>query len=301
MLTFTTATNLYHQHLRAKRRAPTTLTWYDEQFAAYQTWRRAANRPDAIPTPDDLDAYLADQHTNHRAATVHARYRALRALCNWLQKRKKIAAEENPFTILDADDAPHVPSEIPRHATKADVERLLASITPETWLDHRDRTIIMILFYSGLRRGELCRLKVGDIDTTTLSITIQHAKGDKSRVVPCVDALRPALAAYLYSRPQHSDLLLLASDGYTGVRGALTAEGIRQMLIRRCAQAGIEYLNPHAFRHGFAMWLLNAGARLTTVSTAMGHSDPNITHKVYAHTTTETVRTEYEEALRRLR
>ena len=73
------------------------------------------------------------------------------------------------------------------------------------------------------------------------------------------------------------------------------------MLIRRCQAAGIEVYNPHAFRHGFAMWMLNSGVRLTTVSTAMGHSDPAITSKTYAHTTVETVRSEYEMAVKRVR
>ena len=49
------------------------------------------------------------------------------------------------------------------------------------------------------------------------------------------------------------------------------------------------------------MWLLNSGVRLTTVSTAMGHSDTAITSKVYAHTTIETVRSEYEMAVKRAR
>ncbi len=299
MLSFTTAATLYHQHLRARRRAAATITWYSEQFTAYQRWRTAAGLPDALPTADDLDAYLADQQ-RYSPATVHARYRALRALCNWLQKRKKISADDNPFTVLDPEDAPHVPQEVRRYVRLADVDHLLAAIPGATWLDHRDRLIVLLLFFSGLRRGELCRLRVGDIDTVRLELTVT-GKGDKARVVPCVEELRPALAAYLYSRPHHSDHLLLASDGYEGVRGELTAEGLRQMLIRRCDAAGIDYYNPHAFRHGYAMWLLNNGARLTTVSTMMGHADPQITHKVYAHTTTETVRTEYAEALRRSR
>jgi integrase/recombinase XerD len=71
------------------------------------------------------------------------------------------------------------------------------------------------------------------------------------------------------------------------------------MLIRRCKAVGLAPYSPHAFRHGFAMWLLNAGARATTVATAMGHSDPNITLTIYAHTTATTVRREYQDALSR--
>jgi integrase len=93
----------------------------------------------------------------------------------------------------------------------------------------------------------------------------------------------------------------LASDGFAGIKGVLQAEGVRQMLIRRCRAAGITYRNPHAFRHGLAMLLLNNGMRLTTVAKVLGHSDPAVTHKVYAHTLDETVRTEYAEAIHRKR
>lgn len=298
---FSAAVTLYQQHLRARHRAQTTISWYSEQFATYDGWRRAADLPDALPSCDDLDAFLADQQQKHKPATVHARYRALRALCNWLQRRKKINAEENPFMLLDPDDAPRVPHEIRPYPSLEDVEALLASIGGQTWLDARDRLIVLILYYSGLRRAELCALTVDDIDTQRLEITVQSGKGDKARVVPCVEEVRRALAAYLFSRPQHSKHLLLASDGVAGVKGALRAEGVRQMLIRRCRAAGITYRNPHAFRHGLAMMLLNNGMRLTSVAKVLGHSDPAVTHKVYAHTLDETVRAEYVEALQRRR
>lgn len=300
-MTFSTAVTLYRQHLRARRRAPTTITWYGEQFDTYERWRVAAGLPDVLPTNDEIDAYLAEQQERHKPATVHARFRALRALCNWLQRRKKIAADENPFTLLSPEDAPHVPQEIRPYPSADDVARLLASIPDRTWLDHRDRLIVLILYYSGLRRAELCALEVADIDTQRLQITVAHGKGNKARIVPCTEEVRHVLAAYLFCRPKHTERLLLASDGYEGVKGLLQAEGVRQMLIRRCRAAEIPYRNPHAFRHGLAMMLLNNGMRLTSVAKVLGHSDPAVTHKVYAHTLDETVRREYEEALRLVR
>lgn len=304
MLTFSEAVRLHRQHLRARRRSDKTVSWYGEQFATFDRWRVERGMPDALPDADALDAYIADQHlAGHRPSTVHARFRSLRALCNWLERRKKLDAADNPFSLLAPDDAPAVPQEIRRHISVAEVDRLLAVTTGPSWLDARDRLIVLLLFYSGLRVSELCGLDVTDVDSVRCEVLVrwQHAKGEKSRVVPCVEDVRPALSSYLYSRPAHDAALLLASDGYAGVTGRLTREGVRQMLIRRCRAAGIAIYNPHAFRHGFAMWMLNSGVRLTTVSTAMGHSDTAITSKVYAHTTVETVRSEYEMAVRRAR
>ena len=298
MITFSEAVRLHRQHLRAKRRAHKTLEWYGEQFAAFDRWRLAAGLPDVLPDAETIDAYIADQHERHRPATVHARFRALRALLNFLERRRKLERGENAIHLVDA---PSVPQEVRRHVSVAECETLLGSIGASAWLDHRDRLIVLLLMFSGLRVGELCALTVADVDSLRCEGTVQNGKGDKARVVPCVEDVRAALAAYLYSRPSHAPALLLASDGYDGVKGPLQAEGVRQMLIRRCQAAGIAIYNPHAFRHGFAMWLLNAGARLTTVSTAMGHSDPALTSKVYAHTTTQTIRREYEEAVSRAR
>lgn len=298
MLTFTKAVQLHHQHLRAKRRSPSTMTWYAEQFAAFDVWRLAQpDLPiDALPDADTIDAFLADQHEGHKPSTVHARFRALRALFLFLERRRKIGHEDNPIHLVDA---PSVPTEIRRHVSVEALEQLLASITGQTWLDHRDRLIILILFYSGLRLGELCALTVADVDIKRSEITVDRGKGERARVVPSTPDLAATLAAYLFTRPNHRDALLLRSDGYGGAKGgSLQPEGVRQMLIRRCKRAGLDKsFNPHAFRHGFAMWLLNAGARLTTVSTAMGHSDTQVTSKIYAHTTVTTVRREYDEAM----
>ena len=299
MISFSEAVRLHRQYLRARRRAANTLDWYGEQFAAYDRWRIERLLPDSLPDARTIDAYIADQHdAGLRPATVHARFRALRALFRFLERRREIDRADNAICLVDA---PSVPHEIRRYVSLPELGALLAAIDSESWLDHRDRMIILLLFYSGLRVGELCALEVADIEIPALTVVVRRGKGERARTVPCVPEMRGVLAAYLYSRPAHVPRLLLASDGYAGTTGALTGEGVRQMLIRRCRRAGIAIYNPHAFRNGFAMWLLNSGARLTTVSTAMGHSDVTVTSQTYAHTTTDTVRSEYDAAVRRRR
>ncbi len=295
-LTFTQATELYITNLRARGRSPNTVQWYREQFAAWATWRGS---DDALPTADDIDAFLvAQRESGVSPATVHARFRSLRSVFNFLERRRHIKPDDNPMRIMDA---PKVPMELRRYVTVDHFNDLVASIDGPTWLDMRDRLILYLLFYSGLRVGELCALRVNDLDTHALEIRIQSGKGGKGRVVPCTPEMPRLLLAYLYTRPTHSDILLMASDGYVGYVGALQREGVRQMLIRRCKRAGIPVYNPHAFRHGFAMWTLNGGVRLSTVSHLMGHCDVGLTSKVYAHTTVSAARREYDETLGRMR
>lgn len=300
MTTFSAAVAMYDRHLHAKRRKPTTLTWYDEQFGAYRRWLDEHQRGDDLPDAETIDAFLADQHSaGLRPATVHARFRALRALLLFLERRRIISHDANPVHVLDA---PSVPKEVRRHVTPQDLLTIQTAIEGATWIEHRDRLILGILYYSGLRLAELCALTIQDIDPSALTITVRVGKGDKARLVPTTAEVLRHFVAYMYTRPNHTDILLLASDGYGGYTGALRGEGVRQMLIRRCRRAGIDPpYSPHAFRHGFAMWTLNAGVRLTTVATLMGHSDPQITHQIYAHTTVVTARREYDEALKKTR
>jgi integrase len=288
---YSEAISLYRTYLRSRRRATKTLAWYAEQFAAFASWR---GKDGDLPDVEEIERFLADCHdAGLSPSTVHARYRALKALFRFLEKRRKIDRDANPILMLEA---PSVPKTVRPYVTLPELRQLLATCGDD-WIGQRDRLILLLLFFSGLRLSEIAALQVGDLDAAALEVVVRRGKGDKARVVPMSPEVRPALTAYLFQRPEHRDELWLASDGYGGVTGALKPEGIRQMIFRRCKRAGLPKFGPHRFRHGFAMWMLNNGARLTTVATAMGHSDPAITASVYAHTTASTVRSEYDAAL----
>lgn len=288
---FAEAIALHKTHLRSRRRATKTMTWYAQQFQAFRIWRGADGD---LPDIEEIERFLAACHdAGLSPSTVHARYRALKSLFRFLEKRRKIGQDSNPFAYLEA---PSVPKTVRPYVTLPELRQLLATCG-EDWVSHRDRLILLLLYFSGLRLGEVAALQVVDLDAACLEVVVQRGKGDKARVVPMSPEVRSCLTAYLFQRPEHRAELLLSSDGYAGVKGVLSAEGIRQMIFRRCARCGLPRFGPHRFRHGFAMWMLNNGVRMTTVATAMGHSDPAITASVYAHTTISTVRSEYDAAL----
>lgn len=296
-MNFISTVESFLNSLRAKRRSPDTITWYSEQFAAFSTWR-AGRRLD-LPDADEIEAFLADQNDRPDLApsTVNARFRALRALLLWCERRRGLKHDDNPIHLIDP---PNVPKEIRRYVDKNTFDALLRSIPPITWLDQRDRLILLLLYYCGLRRKELISLHVADANTATLELTVRKGKRGKARIVPFTETIRSELIAYLFARPNHTDVLLLKSDGYGHADGALSGEGVRQMLKRRCQAAGIPAYSPHTFRHGFAMWTLNAGVRMEVVSSLMGHADIAVTSQVYAFTLTSTERYEYDLAVKRL-
>lgn len=296
------------QHLRAKRRAPLTILWYQQQFAAYDTWRIAHNLPDVIPDLDTLDAFFAELNDPARdpplaARTVHARFRALRAILIYGERRRRLYGyDDNP---IHAMEAPEVPRKRQPHVTWEYFQRVLRTTHREnaTWIDHRDRLILLVLYFSGLRVGELCGLRVVDINRERLEIDIATAKGGDSRVAPTAPVVITALGDYLFSRPVQSPHLWLSATSHGNARGILTPVGVRMMLNRRYDEVGIpvdERLSAHKYRHGFAMWLRANGADLPDISAGMGHSSTRVTEEVYAFTLPQRVKSAYNTALAKL-
>jgi site-specific recombinase XerD len=279
--------------------SPKTVEWYRWLLVHYREYCDG-HELDAH-TPSAIDSFLANLRRHDSApATVSAYYRTLRVYFGWLKKRG--FCDIDPLAVVDR---PRVPRQKRAHVTLAQFQRLYDSISGDQWLDYRDRAILVVMFFSGLRVGEVVDLHAADVDLLKRLITVRHGKGGHMRLVPCAPMLLDPLHAYLrlhpaWKRAQKAPALWLSSDGYIGVRGVLTAEGIRVMLRRRCEAAGMPYINPHAFRHGFAMTLLNAGMELSAVSAAMGHSSQAITEQVYAAWLTDGLAREYNEALKRI-
>jgi integrase len=290
--------------LTAKRAAglsPNTLRWYSCILTAWLSLH-----PQIQSTPTEIEAYLAGLRARRlSAATVAGHYRALNVWFAWLVECGAI-----PTSPMRSVRRPKTPQKRVAYVTVSEINALVASLTPvpkgsldgHNWLDARDRALALLLFYSGLRNNEALGLQVDDVDVGRRLLYVERAKGGAPRISPFASEVAPALLEYLYRRPpsEYRDLWL-ANDGAGNVRGVLTPNGVRQMFRRRCKAAGLRYLNPHSFRHGFAMWTLNAGMELSAVSAAMGHSSTQVTQHTYARWLPEAVQREYDEATTRLR
>ena len=145
------------------------------------------------------------------------------------------------------------------------------------------------------------------MDANRQQVTVRAGKGGKGRLVPCGHDLGPMVLQYLVHRPPTNDgqtivgnPLFVSNNGIGGIRAALTDNGVRQMLQRRCKDAAMPYANPHRFRHGYAMLFLNNGMDLSAVSKTMGHSSEQLTSKIYAHWLPEGIRREYADVRRRV-
>jgi site-specific recombinase XerD len=173
--------------------------------------------------------------------------------------RRHFLAEYIPF--------PKQPRRLPTVLSPEEVARLIDSASN---LYHR--TLLMTLYATGMRRAELCRLTVNDIDSPRMMIRIQQGKGRRDREVPLSLKLLDTLRVYWrWMKPQ----TFLFPGTVKGCRADVpVTPNVVWLACREAAQAaGItKHLSPHTLRHSYASHLLEAGADLRTIQVLLGHS-----------------------------
>ena len=203
-------------------------------------------------------------------ASISVRLAALRFLF--------VAVLKRPWSV---DDTPYPkrPDKLPTVLTQDEVARIIdCALTPV------HRAVLMILYGTGLRRAEVTRLKVSDIDTGRMVIHVLGGKGRKDRDVMLSPKLLDALREYWRSL-KHKPRTWLFPGGQTHSR---TDQPMSDKVVwwaceQAAKRAGIDKpVHPHTLRHSFATHLLEAGVDLRTIQLLMGHGDLKAT-TVYLH------------------
>jgi integrase/recombinase XerD len=203
----------------------------------------------------------------------------------WALRERMIAADPT-LQLLSAK----TPLRVPKSLTEHQVELLLAAPNVETPLGLRDRTMIELMYASGLRVSELVGLPVDAVSLNDGALRV-IGKGSKERLIPFGEVASDWLQQYLErSRPeilkgQQTEALFVTQ------RGAGMSRVAFWMIVKKYAQlAGITApLSPHVLRHAFATHLLNHGADLRAVQMLLGHSDISTT-TIYTHVARERLR-----------
>ena len=197
---------------------------------------------------------------------------AMKKFCQFAIKQNWLS--HDPSATLKR---PKLPQAIPHSLSEEDVEALLDAPDTDTELGLRDRTMLEVLYASGLRVTELIRLQLEQISLKQGLVRI-IGKGDKERLVPLGEEALDWLQRYLqYGRPALSD----KSSPWIFItqRGTLLTRQAFWYRIKHYAdRAGIRaHLSPHTLRHAFATHLLNHGADLRVLQMLLGHSDLSTT------------------------
>jgi integrase len=190
----------------------------------------------------------------------------------------------------------HLPRDVPpeqlRRLLQA-VEQAVADTHATTRaLATMDRAWILLMLHSGLRTGEIRRLRLGDIDWENRRVRIEQSKGLKDRLVPLSAPTRDALRVYLGEpRPEPAATSLVFGHWHQ----ALNGEYCRSRLLWYRARCGVQ-VTPHQLRHSAATLLLNAGAPVLTVQAILGHKKIDTTLS-YARLYDGTVAADYFQAM----
>lgn len=245
-----------------------------------ETFQRFLNQEGlSLPKVDDQTGLLYLMHLrrnglqNRSLARHLSTLRGLFAYC-----AREGFLKHNPLEKLDN---PKLPRRLPGVLSQEEVKALLAHPDLHGKLGFRDRTMLELLYASGLRVSELVTLKPLDLDLQAGLLRV-FGKGRKERLVPVHGSAQAMLQTYLQTwrptfRPQE-DALFLNRSGK-----ALTRQGVWKMIKTHALAAGIRKpISPHTLRHSFATHLLEGGADLRTVQVLLGHADILAT-EIYTH------------------
>ena len=272
--------------------AVTTVNWYGWLLRRYARWLEREHHQDDWTEMETIEAYIADCRKELKPVSVSSTYTTLNVFFEWLAKRKVISGQPNPHLKLPNPmaDIPmqRPPRAKPRVTEVEDYDRLQSSIADmehKTWVDLRDLLAIRVLYLCGLRAFEVVGLEARDFRLDSDVLIVRSGKGGDDRPAPLLPAVTDAFVYYSYARPvvKH-DKLFVSSYSNEAARESesFTTSGLRQMLVRRCEVAGVAYLNPHSFRHGLAMRLLNKGGDMSLVQKVLGHAQIGTTATYYA-------------------
>ena len=182
---------------------------------------------------------------------------------------------------------PKIGRSLPRSLTEAEVESLLAPPRSADPLGYRDRTMLEVLYATGLRVSELVNLRLAQVNLNQGVIRIL-GKGNRERLIP----LGEEAVRWLKASPRgaRKDILLDRSTDcvFPTRRGdRMTRQAFWHIIKRYARKAGVDRdLSPHTLRHAFATHLLNHGADLRVVQMLLGHSDLSTT-QIYTHVARE--------------
>ena len=197
--------------------------------------------------------------------------------------REGVVSEDPTVSIA----MPKIGRSLPQSLTEQDVDALLAAPKVAEPLGHRDRTMLEVLYATGVRVSELINLKLGQINLNQGVLRIV-GKGDRERLIPLGDEAQDWIREFI-DGPRGEILLERQTEFLFPTRRGdrMTRQAFWHIIKRYARKAGIvKKLSPHTVRHAFATHLLNNGADLRVVQLLLGHSDVSTT-QIYTHVARE--------------
>ena len=260
-----------------------TLDAYRRDLSVFSHWLDAERGKVLLAgVADDLNGYFAARHADTRPASANRRLAVLKRFYQYAL-RQNLVGVDPCLRMKSAKQAPRFPKTL----SEAQVEALLEAPDVDTPLGLRDRTMLEVMYASGLRVSELVDLKSVEVSMNEGVLRVT-GKGSKTRLVPFGAEAGDWIERYLANGravilgAQVADALFVTARG-----AAMTRQMFWTLVKKHALRADIQApLSPHTLRHAFATHLLNHGADLRVVQLLLGHADISTT-QIYTHVARE--------------
>jgi len=261
-----------------------TLSAYRSDLSKFAIWLNAkTGRTLEQAKRLDLLDYLADQ--SNRSKKPRSTARLLSCLRQFYQHALREGwVQVDPSSRIDA---PKLGRSLPKSLSEEEVEALLDAPDLKTPEGFRDRTMLEVLYATGLRVSELVGLRLEQVGLAQGAVRVV-GKGDKERLVPLGEDAVDWLDRFLKSARTELLQEQFCNEIFPTRRGnGMTRQAFWYRIKKHAQTAGItKHLSPHTMRHAFATHLLNHGADLRVVQMLLGHSDLSTT-QIYTHVAQE--------------
>ena len=283
------------EYMRYERnRSPRTVQEYEDDLRMFESFFKNKDSQVSWESVDsDLirDWLESMMDSGHAATSVNRRLSALRSLFRFALSRHLV--EKDPAHVIVG---PKNSKPLPAFVREQDMNRLLDG--EEMWQDNfedlRARTIIILLYHTGVRVSELTGMDVSSLDMYDSYIKVR-GKGNKERVVPFGEELKAGLEKYLVARESFAGM----KDGPLFVDDRLrrmSPDQVRAIVKNNLSKVTTQKKrSAHVLRHSFATAMLNNGAGIESVKKLLGHAKISTT-EIYTHTTFEQLKRVYKQA-----
>jgi site-specific recombinase XerD len=283
---------MFTDGLEARNAAPRTIEAYSlavDQLSAFLAEKGMPQDPTVL-TREHLTEWMRELVATRAPATANQRYRSISAFFKFLVQEDQ--RQDSPLAKMSP---PKVPEKLVPVVDEKGLTKLMRGLAGKDFESRRDRAIFSLFMDCGLRVSEMAALGVSDLDLEERDVVVLQGKGRKPRRLRFTRETRADLQRYLLERRRHPyahvPALWLGQRG----RGAMVKSGIYRMVVRRCAEAGLGHVHPHALRHTLAHYYRLAGGDDDSLMKVMGWRSREMLHRYGASVAEERARALHED------
>ena len=258
--------------LYSKNYSPATIKWYKECIDQFLKFYEGKIMVFPHITLNKVRNWFYTKRSNGDwcADTLFGRYKGLKSFFKWCVENGYM--KQNPIDLIQK---PRLEHKLPKSVTRQEAQDILdySFDMPSRYrfTRYRNRAIMAILIYAGLRAGEMMNLKLHNVDMETRIITVRRGKGGKDRLIPIGGRLYEDLASYLKDRERAKKGGIFFFNTLKS-NGPITTSGLKRIVDSIKKGVSVNF-SPHKLRHTFATLMLEGGCDLFSLQKMLGHSD----------------------------